>query len=143
MSHRHGITKGPHHPASSTLPVHPPPFFNLACHPTAPLGSPTPSAQHNLPVCTAANSLQNLLLLSCGNPKNAIPRTQLLISWATGIRVIATANNPNSHNNTSQLSIVGEIHHLLTTSHVCPQTSPDANSSQGLRDPPWTLLARR
>lgn len=132
-----------------TMPPAPSPFIRLlsstwpATPLTAPLGSPTPSAQHNLPVCTAANSLQNLLLLSCGNPKNAIPRTQLLISWATGIRVIATANNPNSHNNTSQLSIVGEIHHLLTTSHVCPQTSPDANSLQGLRDPPWTLLARR
>lgn len=45
--------------------------------------------------------------------------------------MIATANNPNSHSNTSQVSIAGAIHHL-TESHVCPQTFPDAHPSPGL-----------
>lgn len=43
--------------------------------------------------------------------------TQPLINWATGITMIATANNPNSHSNASQVS---------TLSHVCPQTLPGA-----------------
>lgn len=55
--------------------------------------------------------------------------------------MIATANNPNSHN-TSQHSTVAATH-LLSTSHVRPQTFPDANSLQGLRDPHGTLFAER
>lgn len=134
--------EGPHDPGSNTLPHPPFPSFHVVCHLAAPPDAPAPSAGHNL-LGAPPDSPQNLLLPSCGSPRNAIPRTQPLISGATGIQVITTANDPNSHSISSPLRIARAIHHFLPTSRVCPQTPPDTSSVKGPRDPPWTLLARR
>lgn len=70
--HRHpSITKGP--PASPLpTPALPPlsiSFLQLGLSPRC------PSAQHDLPVHTAASSIQNVLLPSSGNPRNPISGT--------------------------------------------------------------------
>ena len=106
------------------------PSFNSACHLAAPrLNTTSPFALR--PV------LSSILWES---KESHLWDAQPLINWAAGITMIATANDPNSHSNTSRLSIAGATHHL-TMSHVCPQTFPDAYSSRGLRDPHRVLLA--